>query len=352
MYKHKTKEKNIVMKNKKKIILITLITLLFIIAITLLVLNQTGVIKRVIENNNKEEIKKEISYEVYHHVNGNTKMLVIAEDTENGIEKIIYPNNEMELYANGKNKVAFDYNTDITGKESLIFKMVNTKGEEIEKTMSINDQFHLDMIDHNLTKETETQKVLTLNYKEGSTTKQYKISDTSNWVNYTNTIRLDDYRILETLGNENRVPNIYLRQIDKVGNEIIVESKLNYTIPDSVIYTAEDTIIEGESILACVENNNLETGNYIFRVTGKAEGKNAETIEYPVELYNYNEDANYIGQNYTVVGNTTYIGMGKASSEKRILILKYNKNLTINEGITITTTGTSENINGCNIPMY
>lgn len=92
------------MKNKKKVILITLISLLFVLAITLLILNQTGVINKIIENINKEEIKKEISYEVYKHVNGQTAMLVVAEDTENGIQKIIYPNNEMELYCNRKNK--------------------------------------------------------------------------------------------------------------------------------------------------------------------------------------------------------------------------------------------------------
>lgn len=92
------------MKNKKKTILVTLAIILFISAVTFLILNQIGIINRIIENNNKEEIKKEISYEVYKHVNGQTTMLIVAEDTENGIQKIIYPNNEMELYCNRKNK--------------------------------------------------------------------------------------------------------------------------------------------------------------------------------------------------------------------------------------------------------
>ena len=38
----------------------------------------------------------------------------------------LYPENEMTLSCNGKTKVAFDYNTDITGKESLTFKAINT----------------------------------------------------------------------------------------------------------------------------------------------------------------------------------------------------------------------------------
>ena len=330
------------MKNKKKLILIILATLLFILTLILIVLNQTGVIKRVIENNNKEEIKKEISYEVYHHVNGNTKMLVIAEDTENGIEKIIYPNNEMELYANGKNKVAFDYNTDITGKESLTFKMVNTLGEKIEKTIAINDQFYLDMINHNLTKETETQKALTVNYKEGSAVRQYRVGDNSAWANYEGTIRIDDYQVLEALGNKTKEVDLGLRQIDNVGNEIVTNIK--YSINKT--YKQEDTVIEGESILACVENNNLETGNYIFRVTGTTDGQTQEIIEYPVELYNYEEDANYITNSIALTNGIWYTGFGHINSEKRILILKYNGNLTINSGVTITPTGTNESING------
>lgn len=248
--------------------------------------------------------------------------------------------------ATGKTKVAFDYNTDITGKESLTFIMVNTLGEEIEKTIQINDQFYLDMINHSLTKETETQKALTVNYKEGSTTKQYKIGETENWTNYTNKVRLDDYQILETLGNENRNVKVTLRQVDKLGNEIIVESKLNYEISNSTTYKQEDTVIEGESILACVENNNLDSGNYIFKVTGTTNGETTEAIEYPVELYNYNEDANYQASNEIVVNNTKYTGIGRTNSEKRMLILKYNGNLTINSGVTLTPTGTSATING------
>ncbi len=325
---------------KLKISLIVIIVLLLILIVSTIVLNQTGVIKRIVDNINKEEIKKEISCEVYEHVDGKTTILVVVEDTENGIDRVIYPENEMVLSCNGKNKVAFDYHTDITGKDSLTFTAINTKGEEIEKTILINDQFYLDLIDHNFVDETKTQKALTVNYKEGTTTKQYKIDETENWTNYTGTIRLDDYQILETLGQENKETNVYLRQIDNMGYEI--RTKVKYTIDEDTTYKQEDTVIEGESILACVENNSLQSGNYIFRVT-YAEGN---TIDYPIELYNYNEDANYITNNTNVVAGKPYTGMGKISQEKRMLILKYNGDLTINAGVTITPTGTNASING------
>ncbi len=329
---------------KLKLSLIIAIILLVVLIVSTIVLNQTGVIKRIADNIKKEEIKKEINCEVYSYVNGKTAILVIVEDTENGIDKIIYPENEMTLSCNGKTKVAFDYNTDITGKESLTFKAINTQGEEIKKTILINDQFYLDLIDHSIVAETETQKALTVNYKEESTTRQYKIGEATNWTNYTNTIRLDDYQMLETLGQESKETNIYLRQIDQMGYEII--TKVKYEINDNAIYKQEDTVVEGESILACVENNNLESGNYIFRVTGSTSEGATETIEYPIELYNYNEDANYITNNTNVIAGKPYTGMGKLSAEKRMLILKYNGDLTINSGATITPTGTNENING------
>ncbi len=92
-----------VIKNKKRRILI-IVLIIIILLITLVILNKTGAINRITKNTRQEEIKKEISYEVYQHVNGKTAILLVAEDTENGIEKIIYPNNEMELYCKRKNK--------------------------------------------------------------------------------------------------------------------------------------------------------------------------------------------------------------------------------------------------------
>ena len=91
------------MKRNIKISLIV-ISIILILIISFFIINRTEIINRINQNKEQEEIKKEISYEVYHHVNGDTKMLVVAEDTENGIEKIIYPNNEMELYCKRKNK--------------------------------------------------------------------------------------------------------------------------------------------------------------------------------------------------------------------------------------------------------
>ena len=145
---------------KLKLSLIIAIILLVVLTVSTIVLNQTGVIKRIADNIKKEEIKKEINCEVYSYVNGKTAILVIVEDTENGIDKIIYPENEMTLSCNGKTKVAFDYNTDITGKESLTFKAINTQGEEIKKTILINDQFYLDLIDHSIVAEKKTKKAL------------------------------------------------------------------------------------------------------------------------------------------------------------------------------------------------
>ena len=168
------------MKRNIKISLIV-ISIILILIISFFIINRTEIINRINQNKEQEEIKKEISYEVYHHVNGDTKMLVVAEDTENGIEKIIYPNNEMELYCNGKNKVAFDYHVNITNLESITFTAINTLGEEIKNTVIINEEFYKNMIKHNFINETETQKGLTINYKADSAMKQYKVGEAA-WI--------------------------------------------------------------------------------------------------------------------------------------------------------------------------
>lgn len=218
------------MRNRNRINLITLIALLFVIAITLLVLQQTSVINKIIERNKQEKIKKEISYEVYHHVNGLTKILVIAEDTENGIEKLIRADNGLEIYCNGKKRVAYDYETDITGKESITFKALNTLGEEIEKTLLINDEFFDSLIDYTLIDETDTKQVLTINYKEGSTVKQYRVGDSSEWKNYGSAVKLDKNEIIETLGETNEEINVGIRQVDNGGNEIISKIKVSLEV--------------------------------------------------------------------------------------------------------------------------
>lgn len=189
--------------------------------------------------------------------------------------------------------------------------------------------------------ESDSQIAIKLSDRENKTIKQYKLGNATSWTNYTDIIVLDSYQLQKELEITDGKVLLTVKEIDASGNETEAEKMVRF---NQMPYKEEDTIIEGESIIACVKNNSLESGNYIFRVI--VDKDNNTTQDYPVELYNYNQNANYIANCNTKIGNTNYTGFGNATAEKRMLILKYNQNLTIEENVTLTPTGTKEIING------
>ena len=97
---------------------------------------------------------------------------------------------------------------------------------------------------------------------------------------------------------------------------------------------ADDGAIICESIVQGTKEYNIPNGNHIFRVEGK-NGEETETKDYPVEFINYglNEDKSIT--DITYAENTS---LGDTSTDKKMLIVKYHGNLTINEGVTVTAT--------------
>ena len=90
-------------------------------------------------------------------------------------------------------------------------------------------------------------------------------------------------------------------------------------------------VVEGESIISILENNNLKEGYYNFKVTGN-NGTETTTEVYPVHLY-------VLDGNQTITENTTYgdaydIGT-KNSYAENMVIVKVNGDYTVNEGVTV-----------------
>ncbi|MCI8640345.1 MAG: fibronectin type III domain-containing protein, partial [Clostridia bacterium] len=69
--------------------------------------------------------------------------------------------------------------------------------------------------------------------------------------------------------------------------------------------------------IACIRENELESGNYRLKVNGE---------EYPAEIYNYEENINYI----------TDKNLGTTEADSRMLIMKYKGNVTVNEERIVT----------------
>ena len=107
----------------------------------------------------------------------------------------------------------------------------------------------------------------------------------------------------------------------------------------STVTIADDGAIVCDSIVQGVRDCNLADGNYTFRVIGSTDGgATTESKDYAVELINYAEDVHYsLGEGETA----KTISLGDTSTDYKMLVVKYHKNLTIDEGVTITATNVS-----------
>jgi len=90
---------------------------------------------------------------------------------------------------------------------------------------------------------------------------------------------------------------------------------------------ASDGIIVCDSIVQGIRDNNLPNGNYTLRVTGKV-GTTTQTMDYPIELINFYDNVIY----------TSNQSLGDTSTTRKMLVVKYHKNLTVNSGVTVTAT--------------
>lgn len=117
------------------------------------------------------------------------------------------------------------------------------------------------------------------------------------------------------------------------------EIKALATVTNNGIATfAEGDIIECESIVQGARDNNLPDGDYKFRVTGKNSEGQAEILDYDVEIINYYDNVHYALD----AGQTSKaVSLGDNTTEYKMLIVKYHKNLTIDSGVTVTATNVS-----------
>ena len=111
-------------------------------------------------------------------------------------------------------------------------------------------------------------------------------------------------------------------------NSEIVENREALPVEADVtnVTVAGDGTIICDSIVQGVRDTDLSDGTYTFRVNGKTSSGTTETKDYLVELINYRDDVTF----------SSNMSLGDASTEYKMLVVKFHKNLTINEGVTIT----------------
>ena len=328
--------KRIKIKNKK---LMFVVLIVFIALIILLFLQKRyALITNII--NLKASIEDKFSYKVLDF-DGEEGTLLIKVSDESGIDQIITPSN-LIINAHGKNEVSFDYKVSLDN--NYLVKVKNNKNEEYQKEINVSNDFLSDFMRVSSIKESEYQRVFKIEGDEGHKSIYYAIgNDTENWTMYSKPIRLDYFQIKEQeKENEDGTVTVRIKEINDLNKEVITSKKITDINVNNANYNTQEKTIVGTSLIDCIKNNNLENGNYLFKITGMTDDGTEETINYPVELYNYNEDATYITNNNFVVGTTAISGFGNSSTDNRTLVLKYNGNLTIeSDGIMTANTKNS-----------
>ncbi len=329
----------------KKIIIFIILTIIML-AGAVVITNRSIVNQFAKEQARAEEVKKGITYKITYYTEGKLGLLIKVEDSENGIETIKYKNENNEdiiLSTNGKNEVTFDY--PIIKDGDYNFSYETTTGEIVQKVISINDEFRKNIVEFTFQQETEIQTALTLNYNKENlykdvTSKFYKIGKNATiWKEYKNDLRLDEYQLRENNAvNSDGTITIAVRQNLSDGNIVEYERNITLNTKDIEAYREQEIEISGDSILKCIEDNAIETGNYVLNVNGK---------KYAAEVYNYKKDATYIANSEEVyINDIKCNGLGNSSDDKKMLIIKYNGNLTVNENSNVIANTTKETING------
>ncbi len=306
-------------KNKKTIIIIILVILL--ILAFLIICNNDKIRSKLKTAIFKEEPIKEITYEIYSNKNNIIRLLVSVTDTENGIEEIQLPDGGI-LTGSNRTQMGIDYKIEEDGEYT--FKYKSSTGEEIKDTLVVNDEFRNNLIGIEKIQEVSTEQDYKITKKYDGT-EEYKYyyaigENNTDWLELSNKeiINIDMYKIIENnLQNEDKTTTLKVKKVNKYGNTVEVAKKIKDMQKVENLYNKEEKVIEGESIIACIRDNEIESGNYTLKVNGE---------EYPAEIYNYDENMNYI----------TDKNLGTSEEDSRMLIMKYNGNLNIEKENLIT----------------
>lgn len=317
---------NMMLKNKK----IILLYILCMVVVVTSIFTTRNVIKKINkEEKQAKEIKtaEKISYEFYKVYNGEICILIHFLDNEKGIDTIYYPNNEQILKCNNRKEVSIDYKIyhEPGTSKDYTFKLINSEEEEYSKTITINDETLNNLLPIEVSKINDFIYKVEIDYASVATKKYYKIPAISDsYVSSNGTFIINSLKA-KRYTDENGMITIYIRQEDDVGN--IVEEKKVIQIID------ERKEIEAESLLSLIEENDIESGYYKFKVNDEI---------YDVHFYAYEGnqtwDSMTFGDEYdTSIPNDTehpeYVINNYANNT---VVVKVNGDLTINEGAIIT----------------
>ena len=132
--------------------------------------------------------------------------------------------------------------------------------------------------------------------------------------------------------------NVIVTGNKSVGDSGVITLTVTEPNSDDTVYTINYekkyyVDANADSIIDFTLNNDLPDGNYNVTINGSIDGGvTTENVTYPVEIKNFYDNVTYTSSS----SSDGIIELGDDTDEYKMLIVKYHKNLTIGEGVTLT----------------
>lgn len=215
---------------KKKIVLLIILAILII---SIIIFKRYEIMNKISTITNRQQVIQDITFNVYSNENDILKIMVTAEDTENGIDKLLYMSKDgkqEEIAGQGKDKVAIDY--EITEDGDYEFKAINKLGQEIIKILTVDESYRNNLIDIQVSTETEISAngKVNIDYKGNEDkSRMYRIGENGTWTNYSGEFIIDSYNIIKNnlQNNETKTVTLYAKIQDKANNTVLIKKELN-----------------------------------------------------------------------------------------------------------------------------
>ncbi len=288
-----------ILKNKR----IVIMSILAIVVIIILVLNQTNIVETITNTIKNVMLAQQVNvetnayYEVLSQNEEDLEILVTIENP-NGIEKIV--SGDTEYKCKGKQKVTFD--RKMKEGEEQEYKITPVDGEEELYTMLAENKIKLIKYEK---KEDKIYATLETTYNDNMKAENlYEIDENENWTKYEETF------IVELDAN----PDEYIEKKITIKN--------NYE---------EGKSIQRKPVISAKVTNRMGIINEIASNMNEYEGANYEInkVDDVCTVHEYVIEGDKEIDSDTVYGDEEDIG-------KNMVIVKVNGNLTINKGITVT----------------
>ena len=318
------------MNKKRKMLLCSTIVVITIVVVAFLLNYKFNIIEKIIKIGFKNEETIKISYQVYDNSTANKLKTLITINDIDGIDYVEYSNNK--VIGNNKKQISFDYVMD--KDQNYIFKVKSIDNENIyEYTINANDDFINDNgVKIDKLKEQNGYKVIDIDNMisiDGYKT-YYKIGKNSDWIEGTGKIALHDYDLKSSnLVNDDNTVTISAK-IENTKNSQAVTLNKKFEVDTN----QTEGNIEAESLISAVEKDDIKTGLYNVSVNDEI---------YNLKVYSFDSNLNL--DTNSAFGSEQDVATANEYA-KNMIVLKVNGDLTIDDGVTLTSYASKDGFGG------